>query len=204
MKFNESKEVDSDIRRLLKKYDSSWEKQKDEYTIEDGKVSCYISCLNLENLYKIPIKFNKVERMFIDGYITSLENSPREIEFSLNLYGCTKLKSLSGAPDLIGRFFYIRGIIDDIRGMPKPKYKSYILSLIGGNENGGSLKDILSLFLQKNDDGFIIDDRAIELCELFTDFDPIRGVDIYLDRLNSFLETIGKPTIESIYGYNMI
>ncbi len=78
--------------------------------------------------------------MFIDGDIISLENSPREISISLNLYGCLKLKSLIGAPDIIGRFFYIRGIIDDLRGLPKPKYDSYHLGLVGGNKKGVVLK----------------------------------------------------------------
>ena len=41
--------------------------------------------------------------------------------------------------------------------------------------------------------------------DLFNDYDPIRDDKvIILDRLNSFLKDIGKPTVTSLKGYKCI
>jgi len=39
---------------------------------------------------------------------------------------------------------------------------------------------------------------------LLNDLDPIRGEDILMDRLNTFLSMIGLDEVESVKGYNCI
>jgi len=66
------------------------------------------------------------------------------------------------------------------------------------NKKSGSL---IPLFIRSE---FIIKKETEDLVDLFTYFDPIREDTIYLNRLNSFLEEIGKPTVTNVRGYKCI
>ena len=43
-----------------------------------------------------------------------------------------------------------------------------------------------------------------EIIDLFNDYDPIREDGIILDRLNDFLQAIGKEPVGGVKGYEII
>jgi hypothetical protein len=175
------------------------------YVNVDGNLS-----LNID-VDKIPIKFGKVEgSVFLSGNIKTLENSPREVTFAFNIAGCRELNSLEGGPERVGRYYHCGAIpLDTIAGLAKPINKDYKFTL---SSNFGYLHEVLSLFLTQSVeysgkvkiDEFIIDKYTEDLVDLFTYFDPIREDTIYLNRLNSFLEEIGKSTVTNVRGYKCI
>ncbi len=160
---------------------------------------------------KIPIKFGKVEgSVFLSGNIKTLENSPKEVTFAFNIAGCRELNSLEGGPERVGRYYHCGAIpLDTIAGLAKPINREYKLTL---SSNFGYLHEVLSLFLTPlieysggvKRGEFIIEKETEDLVDLFTYFDPIREDTIYLNRLNSFLEEIGKPTVTNVRGYKCI
>ena len=144
-----------------------------------------------------------------DNNLTSLEGCPKTVG---GYFSCSinKLISLVGSPENVGGDFYCNNNeLESFKGCPKivngtfychnneissfehfPKY-------IRGSFNcqGNPIYEIWKLFYDTSK------------IELFNDMDIIQDDTVILDRLNYFLEEIGKigkPTVKSIEGYKYI
>lgn len=208
-KFNEN---NSDLLELCKIYIDSNNRIEPgglTYSIDDRgfvNVDCGNSILSLKiDVCKIPIKFGKVNgSVFLSGDIKSLENSPREVTFAFNIMGCYNITSLEGGPEKVGHYYHCGSIpLDNIIGLASPIDENYTLSI---SSTFGTIHEVLKLFLTpKIEHGkFIIDKYTEDVIDLLAYFDPIRGNTIYLNRLNSFLEEIGKNTVNDVKGYKCI
>jgi hypothetical protein len=215
-RFNESSET---LEELCKIYIDGNKSNKVgpgglTYSIDNGyvNVDCGNGNMSLDiKEDKIPIKFGTVKgSVFLRGNIVSLENSPREITFAFNIMSCHNLTSLKGGPDRIGHFYHCGSIpLDSISGLARPIGDNYTLTI---SETFGTIHEILGLFLtpkieysgRKKHGEFIIDDTTDDLIDLFNSYDPLRGETVYLNRLNGFLEEVGKETVTSVEGYNCI
>ena len=163
---------------------------------------------NNQDLYKLPLKFNKVSGHFYcyDSSLFSLEGSPREV--GGDFYCSTnRLKTLEGCPDIVGGFFNCNNnIISTLEYCPK-KVNDFscnnnsLYSLEGlttniGNHFSCESNPVWEIWKLINDD---------EHLELFLDYDIVRdGNTIILDRLNDLLDLIGKPKVTSVKGYKCI
>ena len=77
--------------------------------------------------------------------------------------------------------------------MASPIDENYTLSI---SSTFGTIHEVLKLFLTpKIEHGKFIIDKYRGCIDLLAYFDPIRGNTIYLNRLNSFLEEIGKNPV---------
>ena len=214
-KFNEN---NNDLLELCKIYIDSNNKIEPgglTYSIDNRgfvNVDCGSTNLSLKiDVDKIPIKFGKVNgSVFLSGDIKSLENSPREVTFAFNIMGCHNITSLEGGPEKVGRFYHCGSIpLDNITGLASPIDKDYVLTI---SSTFGKIHKVLELFLTpkieysggRKHGEFIIDKYTEDVIDLFTYFDPIRDNTIYLNRLNSFLEEIGKNTVNDVKGYKCI
>jgi hypothetical protein len=184
--FKESVDEVSKIHEICKKYGIK------NYTINDD-FSIDLDMVDLEarNLLNIPLKFNRV-RHFFDcsfNYLTSLEGCPEYIglDFKCQENELTSLEGLSksiGGSIICGnnKIWNFKGIPDSFRG--------------GLICNGNPIWNIYKLFQSPKDIEFLNDCDALREPEK-PDGKPI----IILERLNFFLETIGKPTIQKVWGY---
>jgi len=185
--FKESIDEESKIGELCKKYDIK------NYTINDDlsiDVDSYVN-LDSEELTEIPLKFGKVSGYFDCrfNYLTSLYNTPKYVDGS---FSCKSniLTSLEYLPKYIGRDIYcgdnkiwsFKGIPDNFRG------NLYC--------DGNPIYEIWKLFESSGDIEFLNDCDALREPET-PDNPPI----VIIERLNFFLETIGKPTVEGVEGY---
>lgn len=153
----------------------------------DGSVDVY-GDVNISHygLTKIPLKFGKVSGDFKcnHNWISILKGCPNSVGGGFNCSG-NRLSSLEGAPIFVGKYFFCyNNILDSFEGFQ-------------GNVDGFNIKDnpvheIWKLF------------KDINKIELFNYYDIIRDKSIVLDRLNDFLEVIGKPTVEKVRGYKNI
>jgi hypothetical protein len=199
-------ENNSNLEELCKKYIGD---EKYYSITKDGFVDLLVDSYTLEVDDEIPIKFGEARSFFIKGGITSLHNSPRIINYSFNIDSCPNIKSFLGAPDYINKFFHVGSLsINNLEGLPRPLIDSYQLTLSLGFNN---LQNILLLFLNPlqeytrvRKDIVIIDKEAVNLVDLFNDYDPLRENGIVLDRLNSFLDHIGKNPVKEVRGYKSI
>ncbi len=174
-------------------HNSSIYKIEGDHVDTTGNIS-----LNLDGLDRFPIKFGKVNTMFVDG-LTSLEGSPEVVDFAFNIIGCRDLTSLEGGPKYIGRFYHIDGRkLDSLEGIARPINDSYTLTTLSYD-----LSYLLKTFLtQKDSKSFLITYKDYENIQLFNYYDPLRpGNVLYIDRLNTFLKQIGKETVESVSGW---
>jgi hypothetical protein len=207
-KFESSESSDSNLARR-KTYDLCNEYLKGNYVVIKNEVySDDILTLKLDLDY-IPIKFGEVRTIFINcTEIKSLKNSPRVVTYALNLQSCFSLKSFEGASEYVGAFIHLGSVeIDNFNGLPKPLKDKYYLTLSFDNK----LRNVLPLFLNSKveggriNTGYIeIDSDAIELIDLFNDYDPLRGDGIVLNRLNEFLNSIGKDSVDKVDGYEIL
>jgi hypothetical protein len=146
--------------------------------------------VNLTNkgLNKLPLKFRNVSGDFICQHnkLTSLEGSPQSVG---GRFHCqyNKLISLEGGPQSVnGDFYCNNNKLTSLEGSPQS---------IGGNFycSGSPVESIWKLF------------EDYSKVESFNDYDPVRvGKIIILDRLNGFLEDIGKPKVTRVRGYKCI
>jgi hypothetical protein len=168
-----------------------------------------------------------------DNKLTSLEGCPESVGGDFNcgsnkltsLEGCpgsvggyfscqdNKLTSLEGCPESVGDFWCYFNKLTSLEGCPK---------VVGGDFDCESNKIISFEHLPFSIGGrFVCRENPInEIWELFKDYskieflndcDAIREPDavykkpiIILDRLNYFLEEIGKPTVVEVKGYKCI
>ena len=97
-----------------------------------------------------------------------------------------KLTSLEGCPERIGGgFLCSNNKLTSFEGFPKHIGDRFICS-------GNPIYEIWQLFKDKSK------------IEFFNDCDIIQDDVVILDRLNFFLEEIGKPTVNSVKGYKYI
>jgi len=138
---------------------------------------------------------NKVGGDFSCHYnkLTNLEGSPNRVGGDFNCSN-NQLTNLEGSPDVVGGDFYCsRNQLTSLEGSP---------DRIGGDFNCKQRKNwrdnpIYNIYKLFNDKSKI---------ELFNDYDIIRdnGKSIVLDRLNAFLDDIGKSPVDSVNGYKNI
>ena len=188
MKYLKLFEGFEDINEICRKYGiKDYTINTDESIDVDGYVRLYT-----KGLTKLPLKFNKVNGYFYcnDNKLTTLEGCPKEVngDFGCN---CNKLTSFKFAPKIIIGYFDCRW--NNIKSF------EYFPSYIKGNfhcENN-PIYEVWKLFYNTTK------------IELLNDFDIFRDEDtdtpgIVMNRLNDFLEMIGKPTVEKVKRYKNI
>jgi hypothetical protein len=225
--FRESIDEKYKIRQICKEYDIENYTINNDFSIDVGG---NVDLCNLR-LEKIPLKFKKVKNFNCylnkltsllgspewveyfdcsDNELTTLEYSPKWVggEFNCN---SNKITSLSGCPQWVGGEFrcsdnklttleYLpKSIGSDIicfdnniwsfRGIPD-SFRGNLICV------GNPIEHIWKLFKYSGDIEFLNDCHALREPET-PDGLPI----CYLERLNFFLETIGKPTVEKVDGY---
>jgi hypothetical protein len=141
-----------------------------------------------KGLTKLPLKFRNVTGDFYcyNNQLTTLEGSPQNITgyFSCNN---NKLTSLEGGPQSVGgSFFCNNNQLTSLEYAP--------LSVGGGFYcDDNPVESIWNLFIDYSQ------------VDMLNDYDPVRdGGVIILDRLNEFLEQIGKPKVTEVKGYKCI
>jgi len=217
--FEEFEDIDS----LCQKYGI------ENYTVVDGLVNVDGDVdLSDKSLTKIPIKFGSVSGGFYcnSNKLTSLEGAPQSVgsDFDCNSNKLTslegapqsvgsdfdchsnKLASLEGAPQIVGGDFYCHSNkLASLEGAPQSVGGDFYCSyntpqIVGGTFYcGNTVKEIWKLFADKSK------------IDLLNYYDPIRLPEnegelptIIIDRLNQFLEDIGKEPVEEIKGYNCV
>ncbi len=162
----------------------------ERYTINtDGSIDVngdvYLDNIKLTYL---PLKFNRVHGHFFcyGNQLTSLEGAPVEVGGDFNCQ-FNKITSFEGAPRRIGGLFVCEhNKISTLEGFPDRVSGGIYLSR-------NRINEIWKLF------------EDCSKVELFNYYDIIREVSgkpaIVLERLNGFLEEIGKPTVEKVKGY---
>ena len=199
----------SKIDEICRKYEIENYTINTDGTIDvDGTIN--LRCKNLE---KLPLKFNKVNGNFNCDFneLELLEGSPIEVN---GYFSCdyNKLESLEGSPVEVNGSFYCRhNLLTSFEFAPKIirgefdcsrnniKSFEYFPSYVKGNFfcNDNPIWEVWCLF------------RDTTKTELLNDFDIFRDEDtdtpgIVMDRLNDFLLTIGRNTVEKVKGYKNI
>jgi hypothetical protein len=148
-----------------------------------GDFYCYLN--RLVSLKGCPESIGKCFSC-CDNKLTSLEGCPKLINDDFYCRN-NKLTSLKGGPESVGGDFYCNS--------NKIATFEYLPFLIGGDFYcfGNPIYEIWDLF------------QDYSKIEFLNDCDAIREPNIIiLDRLNFFLEEIGKPTVTKVKGYNCI
>ena len=187
MKYLKLFEGFENIDEICRKYNIK------NYTInKDGSIDVDYVDLRYENLTKIPLKFNKVNGIFScsDNELTSLEGSPKEVNGSFSCSG-NKLTSFEFSPKIIRGDFWCQN--NNIKSFEY--FTSYIK-----DEFWCDFNPIYCVWILFGDWTKI---------ELLNDFDIFRDEDTYepaivMDRLNDFLLTIGKDSVEKVDRYKNI
>jgi hypothetical protein len=206
--FNESIDEESKIRELCKKY------VIENYTINiDGSIDVDDSVgFSSKGLDEIPLKFNRVSGYFTCSinYLTSLLGCPQWVGGDFYCYG-NKLESLEFCPEFVGSDFNC--IYNKLTSLDFcPKYiggdiiceYNKIWSFKGIPDNfrgdlycsGNPIDEIWKLFKSSKDIEFFND------CHIVREPETPDGLPIVIiERLNFFLETIGKDPVEKVEGY---
>jgi hypothetical protein len=185
--FKESVDNISEIHNICKKYKIK------NYTINDDLSIDVNGCviISLNKLVDIPIKFNQVNGNFSCSYnkLTSLEGCP--IYVNRHFYCIdNELTSLEGLSKYIGYKIYCRdNKIWSFKGIPDNFRGDLICS-------GNPIYSIWKLFESSKDIEFLNECDALREPETPGSL-PI----VVLERLNFFLETIGKDPVEKVDGY---
>jgi hypothetical protein len=230
MKWISTFESISEIERLCDKYEiKNWAINSDGLVDVDGDVH-----LNNKGLSKIPINFGRVGGYFNCYYnqLTTLKGAPREVggDFSCN---SNQLTTLEGSPREVGGNFYCHSNqLTTLEGSPRRVegsfscYKNELTTLEGAPSRvGGNFHcQNNQLWTFKGAPEFIGGDffcggnKISEIWDLFripkyidwlNDHDAIRMNEnnqpyVILDRLNSFLEDIGKEPVRELRNYKTI
>jgi hypothetical protein len=185
--FKESVESESKIRKICKYH------KIENYTINDDfsiNVDDNVQLYNKLKLKEIPLKFGNINGYFYcgDNYITSLEFGPKYVRGNFYCFS-NKLTSLEHLPKYIGGDIYCSGNeIWSFIGIPDNFRELYC----GGNP----IYQIWNLFESPKDIEFFNDCHIVREPET-----PHSLPIVVIERLNFFLETIGKPTVEKVEGY---
>ena len=184
--FNKIKKYQID--EICKKYNIK------NYTINpDGSIDVDDG-VNLYNyrLAKLPLKFNKVNGYFYCSIneLTKLEGSPVEVNGSFYC-NSNKLTSFKYTPKIIRSIFDCRSNnIKTFEYFPRFVKADFLC-------DNNPIEEVWKLF------------KDWTKIELLNDFDVFRDEDtdepsIFIERLNDFLETIGKPTAKKVERYKNI
>jgi len=214
IKLFENYKSDEEIHLICKKYGI------DNYTINNGVVDVNGDVhLDDKGLTKIPLNFGAVSGDFwcSNNKLKSLEGCPSHVGGN---FWCSynKLTSLEGCPSQVGGDFWCNNNQLTSLGCPSQIgdgfYCSYnkLTSLEGcPSEIGGvfwcSNNPVHNIWkLIRRETGQIASDNKFdsEIIDLFNDYDPIREDGIILDRLNDFLQAIGKEPVGGVKGYEII
>jgi hypothetical protein len=181
---------ESKIGKICQKYGiKNWSINSDGLVDVDNDVFLY----NKE-LTKFPLKFGKVTGYFTchHNQLTTLKGCPYEVG---GYFDCrvNKLTSLEFCPRRVGGEFWCAR--NNIREFSGPKY-------IGDGFfcHTNPIENIWNIINP-------VDNRWDEdLMEFFEDCSIIHddGQSVAIDRLNFFLEEIGRKTVEKVDGYNNI
>jgi hypothetical protein len=220
------KESKSDIENICYKYFiKNWTLNDDGSIDVEGNVD-----LHNENLKEIPLKFNRVSGYFKCGnnMLTSLWGSPKEVGGD---FDCSdnQLTDLVGSPNEVVENFYCNyNKLTSLEGSPRLVGRNFICSnnqltdLVGSTKSVGfnfycgynpiySFKGLEDIIIRNYLDlpthlgkvwELFLDKKEIET---IMDYDPFRMVDgkpaIDIDRLNQFLQDIGKKPVEGVEGW---
>jgi hypothetical protein len=185
--------------------------------------------LSYRKLEKLPLKFGDVSDFYCnDNRLTSLEGCPKSVSGGFYCDN-NRLTNLEGCPKSVGGNFYCnKNRLTSLEGCPKSVGGGFyfsanrLISLIGcpKSVNGdfdcrfNKIETFEGLDFISIGRSFYCDWNPI--CEVwnlfrdhtkfefFNDCDPIRGRVIILDRLNFFLDYIGKETVTKVKGYKCI
>ena len=180
----------------------------------DGNVD-----LSSRGLTEFPLKFRNVSGNFDCRHnrLITLEGSPQSIGGFFDCYN-NKLTSLKGGPISVGGAFYCySNELENLEGSPKEVGGSFDCRFNGLKTLEGIPLSVGGDFICYGNPVFVIWDlfrlKYIEnkslsyrsMVDLFNDYDIIRDSEIViLDRLNAFLQDIGKPTVTKVEGYKCI
>jgi hypothetical protein len=205
--FKESVDSEWEIHSICKKYNIFNYTINDDFSINvDGNVD-----LSGKGLTEVPLNFkivygnfnlggNRLSSLigcpdFVSGFfschnnrVTSLEFGPKEVSRS---YFCNdnRLTSLEGLPRKIGLDLRCeKNRIFSFMGIPDNNFRGKLYC------HGNPIENIWNLFKSVSDIEFLNECDALREPEIDL---PI----VVLERLNFFLETIGKPTVEKVGGY---
>jgi len=175
------------IRKICKEHDIM------DYTINpDGSIDVDDNVFLLDDLKRLPVKFNKINGWFNCSYnkLKSLEGSPLEVSGNFSCHS-NELTSFEYSPKIIRGYFNCNS--NNIKSF------EYFPSHIGL----GFLCSVNPIFQVWD---LFQDTTKIEL---LNDFDIFRDEDtdtpiIIMDRLNDFLLTIGRDPVERVYKYKNI
>jgi hypothetical protein len=187
IKLFESFQSDEEIHVICKKYGI------ENYTINNGVVDVNGDVnLNYKGLTKIPLNFGVVSGYFWchNNQLTSLEGCPSGVGGEFWCHN-NQLTSLEGCPSGVGGNFRCHNNqLTSLEGCP-----SHVGGYFQCNDN--PVHNIWKLISSDNkfDSGIM---------DLFNDYDPIREDGIILDRLNDFLQAIGKEPVGGVKGYEII
>ena len=194
LKLFEGYQTESEVAEICRKYNiENWTLNSDGLVDVNGDVH-----LAFKRLNKIPLKFGTVtgDFDFDCNRLTSLEGASHTVDnffiFDNEKIYTDKLTSFEFAPKYVGAGFSCRG--HNIRSFEG-------LVNIGGYFicDGSPLNEIWSLIKDE-----FVNNWDNEQMDFFNDLDIIRGEEIAIERLNFFLEEIGKEPVESVKGYKNI
>jgi len=199
-----SKKIRNEIRDICEKYGIY------DYTInEDGSIDVDDNVYMMHRqIDKLPLKFRNVTGDFCchHNQLTSLKGCPISVDDSFYCYN-NELTSLEGGPESIGGDFDCHeNRLSSLEGCPKS---------IGGDFDCCHNKIVTFEHLPYSIGGdFLCFGNPIyhiwklfedySKIELFNYYDIIQDSVIILDRLNVFLEEIGKRTVAEVKGYKCI
>jgi hypothetical protein len=185
--FKESVNSERKIHKICERYNIKKYTINDDLSIDvDDRVY-----LSINNLRVIPLRFRRVSGNFSceNNKLTSLIGSP---EFLDGYFSCYKnnLTSLEYLPKYIGGGINCQyNKIWNFRGIPDSFKREFYCE-------GNPIFNIWKLFESSGDIEFLNDCHALREPET-PDGLPI----VILERLNYFLETIGKDPVEKVDGY---
>ena len=195
---------EEEIHAICKEY------RIENYTInEDGSIDVEWCILINRKLNKLPLKFRNILDDFVCSFneLTSLEGCPKSVGGGFNCR-CNELTSLDGCPEKVrGNFDCDNNQLSSLEGCSK---------FIGGHFDCTNNKITTFEQLPFSIGGYFhcAGNPINEIWELFKDYSKIEFLNdcdairepniIILDRLNFFLEEIGKPTVTKVKGYKCI
>ena len=181
----EGYQSEREVREICEKfYISDW-------SLEQGLVNVYGSVDLFNNgLTELPLKFGVVTGYFDCGWnkLTSLEGCPLRVGRSFYC-SSNNLTSLDGCPKYVGGDF--RCQMNNIREFTGIKYIEGELWCV--DNSIGYIWNIISPNRKWDEDQMDL----FEDCSIIQD----DGEAVAIDRLNFFLEEIGRPTVEGVDGY---
>jgi hypothetical protein len=194
-----------DIHDICKEY------RIDNYTINDDLSIDVNGDVDLcdRGLNKLPIKFGNVSGDFYcdRNQLISLEGAPQLVSGGFYCHR-NQLTSLEGAPQSVGGEFYCSdNRLTSLEGAPQSVggdfycYNNQLTSLEGAPQTVGGD------FICRDNPIYSIWRLFVDYTkvELFNDYDPVREIDgkpaLVIDRLNMFLEEIGKDPVKKVYGW---